>query len=109
MAAGKTNCIKKLLQAQIRIKRKTGSRSDQLFSGQVTDLQLGELLLHVLLDGDHEVLGGEVHALLHVLKAVDAAGQVLGHVAVVDAVNAGGLQSKAEPGKCNNYVEVAPS
>lgn len=60
-------------------------------------LEGGELLLHVLLDGLHEVLRVEVHALLGGLHAVDADGQVLGHVAVVHAVHAGRLQGDAEP------------
>jgi len=62
-------------------------------------LESSELLLHVLLDGVHEVLGVKEHSLLDVLQAVDAAGQVLGHVTVVDGVDASGLEGQAKPEK----------
>lgn len=62
-------------------------------------LELRELLLHVFLDSLHEVLGVQIHAFLDVLQAVDAAGQILGHLATVHAVNASGFQGSAESNK----------
>lgn len=60
-------------------------------------LQLGKLLLEVLLYGVHEVLGVQEHALLNVGQTVNATSQVLGHLATVHCVDAGSLQSNAEP------------
>ena len=62
-------------------------------------LEGSELLLHVLLDGFHEVLCVQVHALLGAGIAVDADGEILGHVAVVNGVDAGSLKSLAVLGE----------
>ena len=62
-------------------------------------LELAHLLLHVLLHGLHEVLGVEEHALLDVLDAVDAAREVLGHLAAIHAIDASRLKGLAEPEK----------
>ena len=62
-------------------------------------LKLRKLLLHVFLDSLHEVLSVQIHAFLDVLQAVDAAGQILGHLAAVNAVHAGRFQGSAESKK----------
>ena len=58
---------------------------------------LGQLAIEVLLDGLQEVHRVQVHFGLDVLDAMDAAGQIFGHLAGVDGVYAGLLQRCAEP------------
>ena len=69
-------------------------------------LKASHLFLHVLLDGQHEVLRVEVHAFLGALDAVDADGQVFGHFSVVDAVHASGLQGLAVLGQVGVVVQL---
>ena len=56
-----------------------------------------ELHLQLIGDGLEEVLRVEVHALLRVLRAVNANRQVLCHLARLDRVDARLLQGGAEP------------
>ena len=66
-------------------------------------LERGHLLLHVFLDSLHKVLGVEEHALLDIFDAMDAAREVLGHLAAVDTVDAGGLKGGTESEKEYKY------
>lgn len=59
---------------------------------------LGHLLGQVLTDGLQEVIGVKVHSLLEVLEAVDAACQILGHLARVNGVHTRSLQTLGESG-----------
>lgn len=61
---------------------------------------LGHLPGQVLTDGLEEVVGVEEHSLLDVLEAVDAASQILGHLARVNGVHAGSLQTLGESDEC---------
>ena len=57
----------------------------------------GQFVVEVLLNRLQEVHRVQVHVGFHVLDAVDAAGQILGHLARVDRVDTGLLQGCAEP------------
>ena len=64
---------------------------------RLTAASRGHLLGEVFADGFEEVLRVHVHAVLDVPEAVDAAGEVLGHLAAVHHVDARLLQRLGEP------------
>jgi hypothetical protein len=71
-------------------------------------LKLSHLFLHFLFNSIHEVLGVKVHAILDVLQSVNASGQVLGHVSVIHAVHASGLQSHTELLQVRIIIQLGP-
>lgn len=48
----------------------------------------------------------KVHSLLHILESVDAASQILRHLARVNGVNAGSLQTLGKPGSVRRKSEM---